>query len=129
MRENDGAKRRRAQSLGRLAESQCVATLREAGWSILARRFRCGRGVEAGEIDLIARQGHLIAFIEVKARDSLEAALAAVSPRQRARIAQSADVFLQGQPELAACDCRFDVMVLLPGCPPHHVADAWRVGD
>lgn len=45
-------------------EKAAIAYLREAGWHVVAHRFRMGRL----EIDLVARRGHLVAFVEVKTR-------------------------------------------------------------
>ena len=90
--------RRKAYGRGQRAETLAAWWLRLKGYRILVRSFR----VAAGEIDLIARRGRLIALIEVKARPSLEQARAAILPRQRECIARAAEVFLQRHPELAA---------------------------
>ncbi len=71
--------RRQAYVRGRRAEALAAWWLRLKGYRILARGFR----VAAGEIDLIARRGRLIALIEVKARPSLEEAGAARWPSWR----------------------------------------------
>ena len=76
--------RREAYGRGQRAEALAAWWLRLKGYRILARGFR----VAAGEIDLIARRGRLIALVEVKARPSLEEAGAAILPRQRERIAR-----------------------------------------
>jgi putative endonuclease len=65
------AKRRRAWRRGRLAESMAAFLLRLKGFRILARGYK----VPVGEIDIIARRGRLIAFVEVKAR------AASITPR------------------------------------------------
>ena len=92
------------------------------GYSLLARRVRNS----AGEVDLVARQGHLIAFIEVKARASHSLALEAVTPRAQRRIARAAEIWMARQPDLAHCDWRFDIITLIPRRWPKHVKDAWR---
>ena len=79
-----------AEKRGRLAETLCVWSLRLRGWRILARRLAGKRGLGIGEIDIVARRGKVIAFIEVKARATAEAALEAVTAPQRARIARAA---------------------------------------
>ena len=117
--------RRRAYGRGRRAEALAAWWLRLKGYRILARGFR----VAAGEIDLIARRGRLIALVEVKARPSLEQAGTAILPRQRERITRAAEVFLQRHPELAGFDLRFDVVLLAPGRLPRHLADAWRIEE
>jgi putative endonuclease len=117
------AKRRSAWRRGRGAETLCVWWLRLHGWRILARGYR----VPSGEIDIIARRGSTVAAIEVKARDSAEDALYAVTPRQQRRVARAFEHFLAGRPDLAAAGTlRFDVMLVVPGRLPRHVADAWR---
>lgn len=114
--------RRRAWRFGRLAETACAWHLRLRGYGIVARGFR----TRVGEIDIIARRGHTLAIIEVKARADLDAAAEAISPRQRRRIANAAMVFLRTRPGAAALDLRFDVMLVSPWRWPRHMTDAWR---
>ncbi len=116
------AERRRRYRLGHHAELLCAWHLRLRGWRILARRYRS----PVGEIDIVARRGRLIAFVEVKARRDLMAALESVSERQRLRVRRAAELFVGAHPSLAALDFRFDVMVVSPWSFPHHVIDAWR---
>lgn len=118
------ARRRQAFRRGHTAELLCLWHLRLRGYRILARRFR----VPSGEVDLIARRGRVLAAIEVKARPSLATASEAISPRQRRRVARALEHFLAQRPELAGLAMRFDVMLVVPGRLPRHVADAWR-GD
>ena len=116
------AARQRAFRRGHAAELLCLWHLRLRGWRILARRFR----VPAGEVDLIARRGGVLAAIEVKARDSIAAASEAVSAHQRRRIARALAHFVALRPELARLDLRFDVMLVTPRRLPQHLVDAWR---
>ncbi|MCH8037684.1 MAG: YraN family protein [Proteobacteria bacterium] len=118
-------RRRRAYGRGRRAEALAAWWLRLKGYRILARGFR----VPAGEIDLIARRGRVLAHVEVKARPSLEAARAALTPRQRRRIERAAAAFLQQHPGLAGLDQRFDVMLLAPGRRPRHLENAWHIEE
>lgn len=113
--------RRRAETAGRRAERFAHVLLRLKGFRILARRFKAG----PGEIDLIARRGRLVAFVEVKARAQLDDALGAVSPRARRRIIAAADAYLARNPHLAECDLRYDI-VAVAGARWRHVANAWR---
>ncbi len=119
-------RRRAAELRGRRAEALAVLLLRLKGWRILARGFAVGRGSGAGQIDIVARRGRVLAFVEVKARVDLDAAAAAVGPQQRARIVRGAEAFLAARPELAGLSPRFDVMLLAPGRLPRHLKDAWR---
>ena len=114
--------RRRRYARGLWAETLAAWHLRLRGWRILARRFRC----HVGEIDIVARRGRVLAFIEVKARDELAAAAEALGTRQRGRIRRAAELFVQQSPRHAACEMRFDVMLVRPGRLPLHLRDAWR---
>jgi len=118
--------RRAARQRGRFAETLCAVALRLKGWRILARGFTTGRGSGAGEVDIIARRGAVVAFVEVKARADLTTAAEALAARQRHRIARGAEAFLQRHPALAACAVRFDVMLVAPLAWPRHLPDAWR---
>lgn len=113
----DGRRRR-----GRLAEFVAALFLRLCGYRILARRF----ATHVGEIDLIARRGRTLAFVEVKARASHAEALAALRPGQRRRIERAAAQFLAGRPALADACIRFDLVTIGRFGLPRHVVDAWR---
>ena len=115
--------RRRRYRLGRHAELLCAWYLRLRGWRILARRYRS----PVGEIDIIARRGGMIVFVEVKARHDRELALESVTERQRRRVRRAAEAFVGAHPSLATLDFRFDVMVVSPWSLPYHVIDAWRI--
>jgi len=114
--------RRRAVQTGRRGEALAVWRLRLAGWRILARDWRS----PVGEIDIIARRGKLVLFIEVKARGDVGRAGEAIGQRQQARIAGAAALYLARHPEHAACDARFDAMLVAPWRWPLHLPDAWR---
>lgn len=114
--------RERAWMTGRRGEALAVWRLRLAGWRILARDWRS----PVGEIDIIARRGRLLAFVEVKARAELAAAGESLGARQRLRIREAAALFVARHPQLAACDMRFDAMLVEPWRPPVHLPDAWR---
>lgn len=115
-------RRRAAWRRGHLAEILCLWHLRLRGYRILARRYR----VPVGEIDLLARRGHVLAAIEVKARADLAAAGEALAPRQRRRIVRALDHFLAARPDLRRLGLRFDVMLVAPRRLPRHLVDAWR---
>lgn len=117
--------RQRAEIRGRRAEWLAALFLRLKGYRILAERHRN----RAGEIDIIARRGGTIAFVEVKARDDLAAALEAVTPSARRRISRAAQLWLASHPELAHIPLRYDIVVLQPGRLPLHRRDAWRIED
>jgi len=103
------------------AESRAAALLIAKGYRILARRFR----TPYGEIDLVARRRNLIAFVEVKARASLDEAAYAVTPRQQQRIINAAQGWLVAHPEHAEFELRFDAMLIAPRSLPRHVLAAF----
>ena len=99
---------------GLSAESRAAAWLIAKGYRILAKRFRTPHG----EIDLVARRRNLIAFIEVKARATLDDAAYAVTPRQQQRIIAAAQGWLMAHPEHAEFELRFDAMLIAPRSLP-----------
>ncbi|WP_270374161.1 YraN family protein [Marinicauda sp. Alg238-R41] len=113
--------RERAERRGRNAERLAALCLVLKGWRILARRARTA----AGEIDLIARRGAVLAFIEVKARASDRIAAEAVTPRQAARLVRAAALWRARQTGLAALQPRFDVVLVVPGRWPRHLKGAF----
>lgn len=115
-------RRRAAERRGLRAETVAALWLRLKGYRILAQRVRS----PAGEVDLVARRGTTIVAVEVKARGSLEAAVAAVSPRQRWRVARGLEGFIGRHPELAGLDRRFDLVAIRPWRLPLHLVDIWR---
>jgi putative endonuclease len=114
--------RREREKAGRQAERAAVWLLRFKGYRILAQRYR----VAVGEIDIVAKRGQTVAFIEVKARASEAAALESVTVRQQQRIARAALLFLQKNPMHSDCDLRFDVITVAQRKWPRHHLDAWR---
>ncbi len=118
-------RRLRARRRGRSGEWLCRWHLRLRGWRILASDWRC----PAGEIDILARRGGILAAVEVKARGDYATGVAALTPRQRRRIMRAAQAFLAMRPDLASLDLRFDVMVVEPRRLPRHIAGAWRLDE
>lgn len=117
---------RKARRRGRWAEMACLWLLRAKGYAIVAHGHVTGRGTGAGEIDIIARRGDLLAFIEVKTRSKPSLAAAAISRNQRHRLTRAAAAFLAHRPDLAGCAIRFDAILLAPWHWPCHLIDAWR---
>lgn len=95
-----------ARGRGRVGEGAAERWLAAEGFEILARNVLN----KAGEIDLIAREGEVLCFIEIKARQSktFGPAVAAVPPAKQRRIARSAALHLAQNP--MDCPCRFDVL-------------------
>lgn len=114
-------RRQEAFQRGLSAESRAALLLIAKGFRIAARRFRSPRG----EIDIVARRGGLLVFVEVKARPNSEDAAWSVTSRQRARIVGAAEAWLAAHPEDGARDMRFDAILVAPGRMPHHIAAAF----
>ena len=103
------------------AESRAAAFLMAKGYRILAKRYRTPHG----EIDIVARRRNLVAFVEVKARATLDDAAFAVTPRQQQRIINAAQGWLVAHPEHAEFELRFDAMLIAPRSLPRHVLAAF----
>ena len=111
---------RAAEARGRRAETIAAWWLRLHGWSILAKRAR----VAGGEVDLVARRGHTLAFIEVKQRATDGAAdwsLDAFRLRRVAAAAEQLAIRYARRGDLI----RIDVVYLVPGRLPRHLPDVW----
>ena len=106
---------------GLSAEAKAAALLMAKGYRILARRFR----TPYGEIDIVARKSDLLAFVEVKARASLDDAAYAVTPRQQQRIIDAAQGWLMAHPEHGEFELRFDVVLVAPKSLPRHLKAAF----
>jgi len=115
-------RRRRADRAGRVAETLCVVSLMLRGYRVLARRFRS----PVGELDIVARRGRVLAFVEVKARSNLGLAAESIGARQRSRVERAAEAYLARHPALLRLDQRFDAMLVAPWRWPRHLCDAWR---
>ena len=114
--------RLKAWQFGRFAETLAAWHLRFRGYRIIQRGFRAA----VGEIDIVARRGGLVVFVEVKARKDRAAAAVAITPSQTARIVRAAGAFLQTHPHFSNFDQRFDVILVCPWRLPVHLVDAWR---
>ena len=113
--------RQAAEQRGRGAETLACWYLRLRGWRILARRVRA-RG---GEVDIIARRRRTLAFVEVKARATAEAAAFALDDWRLRRVAAAAE---QLTPRFMrdGDDVRIDVIFVLPRQWPRHLANVWQ---
>ena len=104
---------------GRSGELRAAMMLIAKGYRILAWRTR----TPLGEIDLVARRGRRIAFVEVKRRASREAAEASISPRQRDRLVRAAEHWLARRPGYQDHDIGLDAVLVLPWRWPIHCPD------
>lgn len=117
--------RQQAEIRGRRAEQFAALYLRAKGYGIIQSRFK----TPVGEIDLIARRGKQIAFVEVKWRRSSSDGLEAVHRPAQIRIARAAGHFNAMYPEFSSCYQRFDVIALAPWRWPIHLKQAFDSPD
>jgi len=115
------ASRQQRERGGRRAETIAAWWLRLKGWTILARRLR----VPLGEVDIVARRGRTVAFVEVKARpNAAEAALALDEYRLRPVAAAAGAV--AHRYARSGDDVRIDAIFILPRRLPRHMANVWH---
>jgi len=110
-----------AEARGRKAERRAAWWLRLHGWRILGERLR----VPVGEVDLVARRGRTVAFIEVKWRDRAADLDLAIDQYRLRRVAAAAEML---RPRFAGPrdDIRIDVMLLAPRRLPRHLVHVWQ---
>jgi putative endonuclease len=113
--------RRAAERVGRRAEAIAALWLQLRGWRIVARRWQA----PASEIDLVARRGRTLLFVEVKYRPTMAMALAAITPAAHARLQRAT---AQSGGGMAArlgirnATIRLDLVALAPFSWPQQVA-------
>lgn len=112
-------RREEAERRGRRGETLAAWYLRFLGWRILARRVKTPRG----EIDLVARRGTTVAFVEVKWRQSSDGLDLAMDRYRLRRVSAAVEAAAHrfARPE---DDLRVDVILLAPGRWPRHIANA-----
>lgn len=115
------AERQAAFRLGVSAEGRAAALLMVKGFRIAARRWRS----PLGEVDIVARRGPLLVFVEVKARATQDAAAWSITPRQQRRLVGAAEIWLAQHPEDAERDVRFDAILVAPRRLPQHLPAAF----
>jgi putative endonuclease len=113
-------KRQLAEKSGRDGERRAALWLRAKGWRVVGERVKTPRG----EIDLIAKRGNVVAFVEVKWRRKGADLDLAIDEYRLSRVAAAVecvahDYATQGE------DIRIDVILLAPGALPRHIANAW----
>lgn len=110
-----------AEARGRKAERRAAWWLRLHGWRILGQRLR----VPVGEVDLVARRGRTLAFIEVKWRERAADLDISIDAHRLRRVAAAAEMLA---PRFAkpTDDIRIDVMLLAPKRLPRHLVHVWQ---
>ena len=95
--------------LGESGESLAVKLLKKDGYKIIERNYRC----KLGEIDIIAKDGDVLTFVEVKARraDEFEGPKSAVTPKKKRKISMVALHYLK-ETEQMDKKARFDVVAI-----------------
>lgn len=117
-----GGKKAAYEKAGRRAETLACWYLRAKGYQILSRRFK----TKQGEIDIIARRGDTLVFIEVKQRATREAAEASLTDQAQKRITRTAHQFYARSPALQTMGMRFDLIFVIGRWKIDHIIDAWR---
>jgi putative endonuclease len=110
-----------AEQRGRSAETIACWYLRLHGWHILARRAR----VRGGEVDIVARRRKIIAFVEVKARTTEEAAAMAIDEWRLRRVIVAAERLAPRYMRIGD-DVRIDAIFIVPLRWPRHLANIWQ---
>ena len=113
--------RQKAEKRGRGAETLACWYLRLRGWRILARRAR----VPGGEVDIVARRGRTIAFVEVKAQPTAEAAEWSLDQWRLRRVAVAAER-LAPRFMREGDDIRIDALFIVPRRWPKHLTNVWQ---
>lgn len=101
---------------GWTAESFAVVYLTLKGYRLLDRRFK----THLGEVDLIMVRKKRVAFVEVKYRQTLALAEAAITANLRQRVRRSADLWMAKHARYQGYDVGFDLVLMCPWRWPHH---------
>ena len=113
---------------GQAGEERASRYLKRRGYKIVDRNVRAGRG----ELDIVARKGDLLVFVEVKSYRDREQGLLAVHEDKCERLRSAASAYLGSHSQLTTLQCRFDLIILTPsgGINPfpkvEHLQDVFR---
>lgn len=96
---------------GSLYEKKAAEYLKQCGYQILTMNYRC----RIGEIDIVARDGKYLVFVEVKYRTDAREGLPqeAVDYRKQRTICKAADYYCMTHGSYGNTPCRFDVAAVL----------------
>ncbi len=110
-----------AEKRGRRGEALAAWFLRLKGWRIVGTRVKTPRG----EVDLIARRGKSIAFVEVKARAHTSDLATAIDASRLRRVAAAAEILLPKYGK--SCEnMQIDVIMVAPWRWPNHLPNVWH---
>ncbi len=110
-----------AEQRGRRGETIAAWFLRLKGWRVVAMRVKTPRG----EVDLIARRGKTIAFVEVKARRNVHDLATAIDAYRLRRVAAAAEILLPKYGK--ECEnMQIDLIMVAPWRWPHHLPNVWH---
>ncbi|WP_380878264.1 YraN family protein [Sphingomonas sp. DBB INV C78] len=113
--------RQAAERTGRRGETIAAWWLRLHGWKIVGPRVR----TPVGEVDLVARRGRTVAFIEVKTRRTEAELDLSIDRRRLVRVAQAAEML--GHRYARQQDfIRIDVILIRPRAWPRHITNVWH---
>jgi putative endonuclease len=115
--------RRLARGLGLEAEFLARVWLRATGWRVLAFSY----SAPGGEIDIVARRRDMVAFVEVKARRTRDAAILAIDGGKQRRISRAARHWLARNAAHHACSFRGDAILMTPWRLPERVEGAYAL--
>lgn len=108
---------------GHIAEWLAAGFLFVKGYRILSRRY----GGKGGEIDIIAKRGRTIIFVEVKARAAMQDATQAISRDKARLVSQRVRQWLANNDWAVDCTLRADAVFIAPGHMPRHVTQVFEI--
>jgi putative endonuclease len=114
--------KKKSYKLGLFAESVATFYLRVLFYSVISRRYKS----DVGEVDIIARRGKSLIFVEVKARKNKDDAYAAFTLHQQKRIVRTAQLFIAKNPKYNENNIRFDLILICPVFFIKHIKNAWN---
>ncbi|MGH6746922.1 YraN family protein [Novosphingobium sp.] len=123
MSQGRGKSRAEAERQGRRGEALAAWYLRMTGWSIRARRVKTARG----EVDIVARRGRTLCFVEVKWRARRADLDTAIDHYRLRRVAAAAESVAHRY-QKPGDSLRIDVLLLAPRCWPRRIVNAWQPG-
>lgn len=113
--------RQAAEKSGHRAETLAALYLQLKGYRILTRRFK----TPVGELDLVAKRGGTVVFVEVKGRRTRDSAAESIHGQNQARVVRAAQWWLQRHGQYIEHEVRFDVCLIAWYRWPHHITHAF----